>query len=407
MNTDQFLSIMGGGINRDRRCYDDIYYKKYQFLEYIPLINARAHTLGQKREILNNSFKIQYQKTLNKISCASTSILNVKYSDLLILSYYLLLQDRINESLNVYQIILNNKNILKECQQNVSMFFDYYQAYMSLYSNANINDSIKIIKDIVDKYKNISLIKSKQSLFNNLQLLLNDLNNNNTDPTNEQKETNSSKIKDNKSDERSLDFVVDEQERKLIITYKGVSNISVNFYTMNTEILFSETPFININKNDKNQLSFNYIKPTKSIPVKLNKTNKFMDYTLYIPTDFKNKNTFIQICDTESSLECSKAFFDNELMIQVKQQYGQIKVYKKVGNSVVPAKKAYCKVYAKTGNYDKNNEFYKDGYTDVSGKFDYVSISTDQLDRTSKFSIFVTLNKYGSLIKSNVNIPKR
>ena len=39
--------------------YDDIDKHKYHHLEYIPLVNARAHLLGQKRKILNDSFRNQ------------------------------------------------------------------------------------------------------------------------------------------------------------------------------------------------------------------------------------------------------------------------------------------------------------------------------------------------------------
>ena len=41
---------------------------------------------------------------------------------------------------------------------------------------------------------------------------------------------------------------------------------------------------------------------------------------------------------------------------------------------------------------------YKDGYTDISGKFDYASISTDQLNRTTKFAIFVEAEGLGCVV---------
>lgn len=45
-------------------------------------------------------------------------------------------------------------------------------------------------------------------------------------------------------------------------------------------------------------------------------------------------------------------------------------------------------------------KFYKDGYTDLRGRFDYASVnSASDLKEISRFSIFVMHNKYGSLIR--------
>ena len=91
----------------------------------------------------------------------------------------------------------------------------------------------------------------------------------------------------------------------------------------------------------------------------------------------------------------------------IKESYGQLKVLgpsPKNKNKLIPLQKAYVKVYSQT-NYGEN-EFYKDGYTDIRGKFDYVSISTDQLNKTKRFSIFIKADDYGSIVKE-AKPPKR
>ena len=50
--------------------------------------------------------------------------------------------------------------------------------------------------------------------------------------------------------------------------------------------------------------------------------------------------------------------------------------------------------------------FYKDGYTDLRGWFDYVSLSTDELDATEKFAILVASDEYGADIREAAP-PKR
>jgi hypothetical protein len=57
----------------------------------------------------------------------------------------------------------------------------------------------------------------------------------------------------------------------------------------------------------------------------------------------------------------------------------------------------YVKVYARQRN--GSVEFYKDGYTDLRGRFDYASISTDDLDRVDKFAILVISDDDGAVVR--------
>ena len=50
-----------------------------------------------------------------------------------------------------------------------------------------------------------------------------------------------------------LDFEINELKRQLIITYSNVKSLSVNFFTMNTEVLFSERPFVGLNEKNENK----------------------------------------------------------------------------------------------------------------------------------------------------------
>jgi hypothetical protein len=56
----------------------------------------------------------------------------------------------------------------------------------------------------------------------------------------------------------------------------------------------------------------------------------------------------------------------------------------------------YVKVYAR--NHGGAVAFYKDGYTDLRGWFDYATLSTDELDRVERFSIQVSSDAHGSSI---------
>lgn len=61
-----------------------------------------------------------------------------------------------------------------------------------------------------------------------------------------------------------------------------------------------------------------------------------------------------------------------------------------------PVPKIYMKCFAKY----KNNSilFYKDGFTDIRGSFDYVSLNKDNLNDIALFKIFINAPGYGCKI---------
>jgi len=73
-----------------------------------------------------------------------------------------------------------------------------------------------------------------------------------------------------------------------------------------------------------------------------------------------------------SSLDkkCSVTYFSTSLKVSIIENYGQIKVLDKEDK---PLQRVYVKAFAKESN--GNVCFYKDGYTDLIGRFDYASVS--------------------------------
>ena len=57
--------------------------------------------------------------------------------------------------------------------------------------------------------------------------------------------------------------------------------------------------------------------------------------------------------------------------------------------------KVYVKIYTK--NNDNSVSFYKDGYTDLVGRFDYASISTSNLKNVKSIAIFIMSDELGNL----------
>ena len=79
------------------------------------------------------------------------------------------------------------------------------------------------------------------------------------------------------------------------------------------------------------------------------------------------------------------------------EAYGELKVQEK-GEAGKALPKVYVKVFAqKKGS--QQTFFFKDGYTDIRGKFDYAQTSGNRLKDVQKFAILVMSDTLGSIIK--------
>ena len=94
--------------------------------------------------------------------------------------------------------------------------------------------------------------------------------------------------------------------------------------------------------------------------------------------------------------------YANSLVVNHSPNMGRLQILTKSG--LQPLEGAYVKVYAKdnTGVV----KFYKDGYTDLRGQFDYTSLSTSDLDTTQRFSLLVLHPEHGTSVRES-EPPKR
>ena len=91
----------------------------------------------------------------------------------------------------------------------------------------------------------------------------------------------------------------------------------------------------------------------------------------------------------------SKAHYSHELSVQVIEAYGQVRVAHQETRK--PLAGVYVKAYARFGAGGAAR-FFKDGYTDVRGRFDYASLSTDDLGRVQRFALLIMSEENGAVI---------
>ncbi len=80
------------------------------------------------------------------------------------------------------------------------------------------------------------------------------------------------------------------------------------------------------------------------------------------------------------------------------EAYGELKVTEKDTGKPLP--RIYVKVFSqKNGQSQNQATFFKDGYTDIRGKFDYAQTSGNRLKEVQRFAILIMSDTLGSIIK--------
>jgi hypothetical protein len=368
---DGFLHSCGLYLESELATINPVERHFYEHLEYAPLVNARAHSLGKGRKILNNAFRGQYQAFLKILSYKQ----NLDAEDRLALSYYLFLQDRIDESLQWLGSI--DRSAIAEKLQ-----YDYLNCYAAFYTGkpeAASRIAAGYAEHPVARWRGrfTEIIAQAEEISGVTGVV--DLKPG--EDAENQREKEHELIA---AGEPTVDLKVEGGEVK--VSYRNVADAVVNYYTMDLEFLFSTKPFLSGESG-----RFSIIKPNHTARLKLPKGKD--TYTFSLPKEFSGQNVLVEIVAGSSS--AAQPYFANTLKVTVVENYGRLEV--RETKSGKPVSRAYIKVYAR--NVAGRPVFYKDGYTDLRGKFDYTSLSTDALDGTSRFALLVMSEDHGALVK--------
>ena len=172
------------------------------------------------------------------------------------------------------------------------------------------------------------------------------------------------------------------------ITHRNLGTARVNYYVMDLEFLFSANPFI-----DNDTERFRFVKPNHSHEVKL--VGEDVQTSFPLPGQLQNENVLVEVVGGGQSK--ARAHFANQLGVTVASAYGRLQV--RLAGSDKPLPKTYIKVYARLS--DGEVRFYKDGYTDLRGKFDYASLSAEEpdIDQVDRFAILAMHEAFGAVVE--------
>ena len=353
-------------------------------LDYYPILKNRIFKLPKSKSILTTQLRDTYQDYVSYL----ITLEKINDYEYMRLCYYLILQQRIKEATIIYNKI-NKDNIIGNDLTSLELQYDYLTAYLDF---SNGYPKFEKAREIAKKYKDISISKWK-NMFNEIEDQLNEYDGtiNFDEEINKEQEELANMNKYIAELKEALNMEIKDQIISII--YKNISEIKVKYYLIDIEILFSRSPFVK-----KTRIDFGFIKPQKIDIIKLeNKLNEDK-YILNIPEELKNKNFYIEI--SAGKLKEKEIYYSSLLKYSLIESIGEIKV---MSPELKPIPKVYVKCFCETNS--GQIKFYKDGFTDLRGKFDYISLNTDLVNEVKKFSILMVSKEYGSIIVS-CNPPK-
>jgi hypothetical protein len=368
----EFVAQCGEWLDSPLLKIDPVVRKLYEFMEYRPLVNARVGQLGREREILNDRFYEQYQRLMKILSYRAA----LNDEELLAVTYYLLLQDRVAEAIEFFDRVDADK--LRETLQ-----YDYCAAYIG-FSRGEPAKS----KQIAAKYADYPVERWRE-LFANVVNQADEIERPEARVADDEDRTQVQTAQAARSP--SLDFSLEGKQVRL--DFQNLRSVTVNYYLMDIELLFSRNPFVQGESKQFENIVPNVVEVV-DLPEKGNR------HTFAIPPQLAGGNVLVEIVG--GGVTRSQAYFSNELRVQLMENYGQLRVTQ--GEANAPLSTVYVKVYARTK--DGNVQFYKDGYTDLRGRFDYSSLSTNELDNVEKFALLIMSDEHGAVIRE-ANPPKQ
>jgi hypothetical protein len=368
-----FASRCGAWLVSPLLTVDPVARHTYQHMEYKPLVNARVHMLGKHRKILNDRLYDQYHRFMNVLRYKESP----DSADRLGVAYYLLLQDRVDEAIAFFDSL--RREDLHEALQ-----YDYLKLYVDFYRGA-VDDA----RAIVDQYANHP-VPAWRKRFADAGTQLAELSGKTATISDERdREQLQGRLA---ATEPSLEFQVEDGQIRM--DYQNLTACTLSYYPMDIELLFSKSPFV---RDDRGH--FAYINPRRVDEVELPETQHAASFDL--PDEFQGKNIMVEA--TAGGIRKSQAYYANDLSLHVIENYGIVHVTRKQSREPLP--KTYVKVYARMTT-DGRIRFFKDGYTDLRGKFDYVSLSTSDLDGVENFALLVMHDEHGAVIRE-ATPPKR
>jgi len=323
---------------------DPIERRSYEHLEYSPLVNQRAHRVGAENRIPNPVLRGQYQHLLDILAHKPS----LDAMDQMSVVYYLFLQDRVEEALARFHAIAPEALPTR-------LQYDYFRCYAAF-----CEEQLPVARGVVQQYAEYPVDRWRK-LFAEAGAQLDEIEGKQASRPGDKQPDREKQQGELAMTEPSFDFKV--ENRQIALTWKNLREVTVRYYLMDPEFLFSASPFVTQDSG-----RFSIIKPTRADAQPLPEGKDQL--AIPLPAEFTKANVLVEILG--AGQRKAQTYHANTLKLQLVENYGRLEVRDATENK--PVSKAYVKVYARLQNGAVR--FFKDGYTDLRGRFDYASLNS-------------------------------
>lgn len=338
---DAFLMQCGPVLRSGLLAIDPVERGAFEFLEFAPLINPRAHRIGEDWRIGNDAVRRQYDAFLRILAHKP----QLDAADKVAVAVHLLMQDRVGEARKWFSGVRTE-------QAGTGLQVEYLRGVFQLLSEQPAE-----VKRIAERYVQHPVERWKtlfQGLLEQADIALGGA------------AGGGGKGKDREARLDALagtepGFELEVVEQGVRVRARNLAEVQVNFYPADPEFSFSGNPF-----GREESGRFRMVKPAASAVQKVSEGAEGV--VVAVPSALKGRNLVVEV--SGAGLRRSVHFGVSRMRVDFVENYGRVEVLDKEGKR--PMAKVYVKVYARVAGQVR---FFKDGYTDVRGRFDYASLN--------------------------------
>lgn len=335
----------------------------YRHIEFAPLVYARTHRFAAGAELPVAEVGEQYQRFLDVLAHQP----RLSPADRLETAYYLLLQDRLEDGRRIFTGI-------DPAGLETRLQYDYLAAWLDFF-----NDPPLRARQLASRYKDFPVARWRE-LFQTIQGQLDEIDG--RVPAAAPAEDRRRQQEVLAGREPQLELMVEGGQ--IVLEHRNLAGCTLHFYPLEMELLFSQTPF-DLELEDRQPL----VRPAYSQSVTFSGTGNLV---LPLPERFRQSHVLVEAAG--AGLVRRKLAAACSFTVQLIENYGQLKVTR-TGGAPLPA--VYVKVYRQSGSGDVT--FFKDGYTDLRGRFDYATVSGESLDGVKRFAILILGRTEGAAVR--------
>jgi hypothetical protein len=359
-HAEEFLATCGPWLQSPLLTIDAIERKRYQHVELDPLVHQRAHRLGARRTIGNQDLAMQYRQLMELLGYRE----RLDDDDWTVVTYYLLLQDRVEEALTSFARITADRVTTR-------MQYDYLSAYLAFFTG-----DLTGARRTAERHRDHPVAHWRQRFADVLAHL--------DEAQGRSSPGGDTTPADLAATAPSLELAL--EGRRATLAYRNLPQCEVRYYELDVEFAFSAQPFTN-----EDGTSAAFVRPNLSEVRDLPAGGRELSFEL--PERFHKKNVLVEV--RGAGLVRSRTYFANALQVRFLESWGQVAVSEPGANTPLP--KTYVKVFARLPNGQVR--FHKDGYTDLRGRFDYASLSDDPNAGATRYAVLVLDDQRGAVIR--------